>query len=252
MGQALSPERSAPTPPRKKLILSLSESENEILELDSEFGEAESTVEPLLSNAQAQLLWQPEALSRFGLTCASVSEDIEFNKLNNKLLNALKEFSSKENIYCTKCKTMTSMTKKGKVNSTYQFACGTHTISATQILRSLPDVFILKHLPKEPRHIYNQTLSWIGKEQLSPELLERMSSKNAVKRFRAHRSPIKPATSSLLTSRNQVNEVLSELRLMKHRMSELESELAEYRKNKKILNITIKTMNKVRKFSFLN
>ena len=242
MGQALYPERSAPAPPRKKLILSLSESENEVLEHDSESSEAESTDDTLPSTAQAQLLWKPEVLSRFGLTCASVSEDTEFNKMNNKLLNALKEFSSKENIYCTKCKTMTSMTKKGKVNSTYQFACGTHTISATQILRSLPDAFILKHIPKEPRHIHNQTLSWIGKEQLSPELLENMSSKNAVKRYRTHRSPIKPVTSSLLTSRNQVNEVFSEMKHMKHRLCEMEKELIESTANSKLLEEMIVTL----------
>ena len=138
---------------------------------------------------------------------------------------------------------MCLMTKRGKTNKTYQFNCGTHTVSATQILGSLPDDFILKHLPREPRHVYNETLSWIGKDQLSPELLERASSKNAVKRYSAHRSPIKPATSSLLTSRNQVNEVFSEMKNMKRRLCELEKELTESSKNSKFfeeMNVALK------------
>ena len=68
-----------------------------------------------------------------------------------------------------------------------------------------PDEFLLKHLPKDPRHIHNQTLSWIGKTSWAradgtpvvPECCQRYS---------AHCSPIKSTTSSLLTSRNQTNE----------------------------------------------
>jgi hypothetical protein len=225
MGQALSPERSPPAPPKIKPILSLSESDFETFESTSEFSDADSTGELLLTTAQAQLLWQPEVLARFGLCCSSVSEDIEFDKLNNKLLSALKEFSTKEKLYCLKCKAMTTMTKKGKVNSTYQFACGTHTLSATQILGTLPDAFILAHLPKDPRDVFNSTLSWIGKDQLSPELTERSSKRNASKRYSAHRSPMKGPCTSLMTSRNSVNEVMIELKEIKSRVNSQERAL---------------------------
>ncbi len=226
MGPDICPERSPPAIRSPTAKISFSESEFDSNSSNFEFSDVESTAGENLNNSQAQLLWENEVLIKFGATCDLVPNDeSEFDRLNNKLLIALKEFTVANKVYCFKCKAMTLLTKRGKTNKTYQFNCGSHTVSATQILGSLPDAFILQHLPKEPRYIYNQTLSWIGKDQLSPELLERASSRNAVKRYSAHRSPIKPATSSLLTSRSQVNEVLSEMRLMKNRMDELEKEL---------------------------
>lgn len=222
MGLALPPERSPPAPPKKKPIFSLSETENEVFESSPESSDIDSTDEPLLTPSQAQLLWQPEVLTRFGTICSTVSEDIEFDKQNNKLLTALKEFSTREKLYCHKCKAMSSMTKKGKVNSTYQFACGTHTLSATQILGTLPDAFVLSQLPKDPRDVFNSTLTWIGKDHLSPELTERSSKRNATKRYSSHRSPIKGSCSSLLTSRNSVNELMVELKEIKFRVSHQE------------------------------
>ena len=110
---------------------------------------------------------------------------------------------------------MTQMTKRGKVKNT-------HTLSAAQILGTLPDSFILRHVSLEPRHVFHETLSWIGKDELSPELQERSAKRNAVKRYSAHRSPIKAPTSSLLSSRNSVNEMLVELREQKERTRQIE------------------------------
>lgn len=244
MGPVICPERSPPAARISPAKLSFSESEPDSNSSNFEFSDIESTAGEILSNSQAQLLWEQESLIKLGAACDMVpNDDSEFDRLNNKMLITLKEFTTSNKVYCLKCKSMTQMTKRGKTNKTYQFNCGTHTVSATQILGSLPDAFILKHLPKEPRHIYNQTLSWIGKDQLSPELLERASSKNAVKRYSAHRSPIKPATSSLLTSRNQVNEVFSEMKYMKLRLCELEKELSESTANSKLfeeMNVALK------------
>jgi len=219
MDHVICPERSPYAPSKVKPILSLTDSENENFESSFESSDPELIYEELLTSEQAQTLWEPESLMRLGLVCSSVSEDIEFDRLNNKLLIALKEFTTLNKVFCFKCKAMSLMTKRGKTNKTYQFACGSHTLSATQILGSLPDAFLLAHLPKEPRHIFNETLSWIGKDQLSPELNERSAKRNAVKRYSAHRSPMKGPTSSLLTSRNSVNEVLVELRELKSRVN---------------------------------
>ena len=71
-------------------------------------------------------------------------------------------------------------------------------------------------------YIFHETLSWIGKDELSPELQERSAKRNAVKRYTAHRSPIKVPTSSLLSSRNSVNEMFVVLRDQKERIRQIE------------------------------
>ena len=159
MGHVICPERSPYAPSKVKPILSLTDSENENFESSFESSDPELIYEELLTSEQAQTLWEPESLMRLGLVCSSVSEDIEFDRLNNKLLISLKEFTTLNKVFCFKCKAMSLMTKRGKTNKTYQFACGSHTLSATQILGSLPDAFLLAHLPKEPRHIFNETLA---------------------------------------------------------------------------------------------
>lgn len=235
MGHDIYPERSPPatrTPPAK---LSLSDSESDSFSVNSEPSDSESTAGELLTNAQAQKLWESETLAKFGLTCDTIPNDDEFDRLNNKLLISLKIFSTNNMVYCFKCRAMSLLTKRGKTNKTYQFNCGNHTLSATQILGSLPDDFILNHVDKEPRHVYQQVLSWIGKEQLSPELIEKAATRNAVKRFSTQLSPMKPKTSSLVTSRNQVNEVLAELKGMKRLMAEINSELCLVKENSKLL-----------------
>ena len=81
---------------------------------------------------------------------------------------------------------MTQMTKRGKVKNTYQFACETHTLSAAQILGTLTDKFILRHVPLEPLHVFHETLSWIGKNELNPELQEISAKRNAVKCYESY------------------------------------------------------------------
>lgn len=225
MGQALSPERSPPAPLKVKPFLLLSEHDSESNESNSESSAFESSDGELMNTKQAQFMWEPESLANFGLACATVSNDIEFDRLNNKLLVALKQFSTSNKVYCAKCKAMTFMTKRGKTKNTYQFACGSHTLSATQILGTVPDSFIMNNLPLDPRNVFHETLSWLGKDQLSPELNERLAKRNAVKRYSAHRSPMKAQTSSLLSSRNSVNEMYVELRDLKERVSSNERAL---------------------------
>ena len=178
MGPVIYPERSPPAEITFPAKLTFSESETDSNVSNLELSDNESTAGENLSNSQAQLLWDEASLSKFALRCNRVpNDDAEFDRLNNKLLIALKEFVSDNKVYCLKCKSMSLMTKRGKTNKTYQFNWDTHTVSAPP----LPDEFVLKHLPKDPRHIHNQTLSWIGKDQLSPELMERQSTRNAVK-----------------------------------------------------------------------
>ena len=218
MGLALYPERSSPAPFKVKPFLTISDPESDLSDNFSEFSAHEFIDNALLTTEETQLLWERDSLIKFDQVCSSISNDIEFDRLNNKLLVALKLFSSSNKIYCVKCKLMSQMTKRGKSNKTYQFACGTHTLSASQILGSLPDEFLLRNIPNEPRHVLNETLSWLGKDQLSPELNERSAKRNAVKRYSSHRSPIKAPMTSLLSSRNSVNEMLVELRELKDRV----------------------------------
>ena len=235
MGPLLSPPQSNPAP-KKIPILSLSDNEPDPNESNSEFSGSELSDGELMNNTQAQHLWEYESLSKFGLVCASVANDSEFDRLNNKLLIALKAFCTTNEIYCIKCKAMKSMTKRGKASKTYQFNCGDHTVSATQILSTLPDSFIMRNVPNEPRQVFNQTITWLGKEQLCPELQQLSSKRNAVKRFSAHRSPIKIQTSSLLHSRNSVNELIIEVSNLKGRSTAIEQALELQKKSNSNLN----------------
>ena len=238
MGPPISPERSSSVPFKVKPFMTLSDPDSDCNEIFSESNAIEFVDKHLLTTEEAQLLWESDSLTNFAQVCSSVSDDIEFDRLNNKLLVALKLFSSANKIYCVKCKRLTQMTKRGKTKNTYQFACGTHTLSATQILGSLPDNFLLQFIPKEPRHVLNETLSWLGKDQLSPELIERSAKRNAVKRYSAHRSPIKAPTTSLLGSRNSVNEMLTELK-------ELKTRVAVNERAMELLENTIQNLTKI-------
>lgn len=171
-------------------------------------------------------LWDIESLQKFTSICAQTANDTEFDKLNNKLLIALKLFTPQNSIYCSKCKSMTSVTKRGKTNKTYQFACGSHTISASQILESLPESFILDQIPAEPADVFIQTLDWLSKPHLSPELLARASHRNATKRFSFHRSPdrrvLPPGAGKL---RNISYEASNELTSLQHRLDAAEASM---------------------------
>ena len=112
MGPAILIERPPPAPIKVKPILSISEPESDNNESISDFSASESSEGELLTSTQAQNLWEHELLANFGLACATVSNDIEFDRLNNKLLVALKQFSTSSKVYCKKCKLMTQMTKR--------------------------------------------------------------------------------------------------------------------------------------------
>ena len=67
------------------------------------------------------------------------------------------------------------------------FNCDTHTS-----LSAPPDEFVLKH-PQGTLAISIIRLSHgIGKDQLSPELMERQSTRNAVKRYNYTAPPLSP------------------------------------------------------------
>ena len=123
MGPPLSPERSSSVPFKVKPFLTLSDPDSDCNEIFSESNAIEFVDKHLLTTEEAQLLWESDSLTNFAQVCASVSDDIEFDRLNNKLLVALKLFSSANKIYCVKCKRLTQMTKRGKTKNTYQFAC---------------------------------------------------------------------------------------------------------------------------------
>ena len=216
---SLPPPLSLPAPPKKIPILSLSDNEPDPEESFSESSDSDSSDGGFLNFKNVQALWEIESLAKLSLACASTPNDSKFDRLDNKLLSALKEFSTTNEMFCFKCKGMKLMTKKGKTSNTYQFHCEKHTLSATQILGTLPDAFFLRNLPTEPRDVFNATITWLGKDHLSPELQELSCKRNAVKRFSAHRSPPKPESSSLLSSRNVVNEMLVELRDLKERVT---------------------------------
>jgi hypothetical protein len=46
--------------------------------------------------------WSPKSLKNFSGVCENIGNDEEFDKLNNKLHIALKEFSSRNSIFCMK------------------------------------------------------------------------------------------------------------------------------------------------------
>lgn len=220
MGPDISIERSPSGPPKIKPFLVLTESESEFSDRNYFLSEVGEENETLLTTRQAQLLWKNDSLEKFSTTLEGIENDGEFDRLDNKLLSALKTFSRDNPVYCSKCKTMTNVTRKGKTNKTYQFVCGSHTLSASQILSTLPDNFILTHLPMSPRHVFNETLSWIGRDDLSPELTERVANRNAVKRYSAYRSPMK-GSEIIPPSQNTLNEVLTEMKAIKNEIKKL-------------------------------
>ena len=230
MGLASCAERSSSSPRNLLSKLSFSDEDDEKSTQIFDFSGTESSENESLPENLNQKLWPEGSLKFFSATCQETANDEIFDKLNNKLLIVLKQFSSTNQVYCGKCGAMKSVTKRGKTNKTYQFNCGNHTISAAQILSTLPDEFILEHIPRTPTSVYNYTMSWIGKDHLCPELMELSKSRKAVKRYGSNRSPIKgqSQTSILLKSRNAVNESLFEIKELKNRLLKAEQMIGEY------------------------
>ena len=120
----------------------------------SDYAFSEVSDSDMIAPYPPRCLWDQESLQAFTSVCVDTANDTVFDKLNNKLLIALKLHTPFNKIYCSKCKKMTTVTKRGKANKTYQFACGSHTISASQILESLPESFILEQIPNEPTDVF--------------------------------------------------------------------------------------------------
>ena len=122
MGPVICPERSPPAARISPAKLSFSESEPDSNSSNFEFSDIESTAGEILSNSQAQLLWEQDSLIKLGAACDMVpNDDSEFDRLNNKMLITLKELTTSNKVYCLKCKSKTQMTKKGTTNKPYQF-----------------------------------------------------------------------------------------------------------------------------------
>lgn len=242
MGPDISIVRSPSGPPKLKPFLVLSELESEFSDRNYFSSEEDEENDTQLTTRQAQILWRNDSLKIFAATLEVTKNDEEFDRLENKLLSALKVFSRENQVYCSKCKTMNNVTKKGKTNKTYQFACGSHTLSASQILSTLPDNFILAHLPMNPRHVFNETLSWLGRDDLSPELTERAANRNAVKRYSAYRSPMK-GSESIPPSQNTLKEVLIEMKAIKSEIYNLK----EANKNLTEINARLAEQNELLK-----
>jgi hypothetical protein len=179
----------------------------------SEGSSDESFAGELTTMEISENLWDPTTLKNFQDTCSQIPPDAEFDKLTNRLLNALKDHVNNSKIYCPKCRDMAKVTKRGNAKRTYQFGCAGHTISATQILSTLPDSIVMQIIPKEPSRVFIETITWISKDHLSPELTDRKAKKNAVKRFSFQRSPPKGPTLRLSTHNLDILTELKEMRL---------------------------------------
>ena len=227
------PSLDARSPPGARSFVSkLSFSEDENAELTQKFesSDVDSSENESLPNDVGSVQWNNEALENLAEICKTVANDDEFDRLNNKLLIALKLFVTKNPILCVKCMAMKMVTKRGKTNKTYQFNCGSHTVSAGQILSTLPDNFIKAHLPAEPMHVFNETLQWIGKDHLCPELVQSANLKKASKRYSGNRSPMKGISNAslLLRTRNLTNESLMEIKQLRERLDSTEQQMGEY------------------------
>lgn len=224
MGPPLSDQKVAPPSVPHGINPSSSDDEFEKLFNVNELSMSELSDSDLVEPYPPRCLWDKDSLQSFTSICNLTANDTEFDKLNNKLLVALKLHTPNSKIYCSKCKAMKTVTKRGKTNKTYQFACNTHTISATQILESLPESFILAQIPSEPVDVFIQTLDWLSKPHLSPELLARASRRNASKRFSFHRSPERLVLPpGIVKLRNHSPAKTDELTILKERLASTET-----------------------------
>lgn len=169
----------------------------------------------------------------------------EFDKLSNPFLNGLKNFSSSNEVYCMKCKKMGKITKNGKTKDTYQFTCNngekTHYISATQILETLPDEWVLELAEITNQPFRNQLLDWMNKEHLSPEIWEVKGLKNATKRFSQSLSPMKSDSTKIRAVNLGLEE---ENKRLREENSELLEEVKDLRKSMKALSEEITNLRK--------
>jgi len=159
-----------------------------------------------------------------------------FDKLLNPFLNGLKNFSSNNEAFCQKCGKLSKLSKNGKTKDTYQFICNVsgkpHYLSATQVLETLPDEWVLDLMEMFDEGYKNQLLDWINKEHLSPEIWEVKGLKNATKRFSLQLSPAKDSSSKIRAVNTGLEE---ENRRLKEVNAELSAELRDLKRMMKAL-----------------
>ena len=102
------------------------------------------------------------------------NNEVEFDKLNNILINALKEITPVQKVLCTKCHDLVPVVKHGITGESYQFQCkiGKHYNSAVRVLNTLPDDFINAKTEILEIKYRAEILKWLEKDHLWSELLQ--------------------------------------------------------------------------------
>ena len=231
MGPSLEQPLSAPS--KKVLVDNLADTEEIVEKIDekNEFFEPD-LVEITKYPDVSEIRWPAKTIEAFRRHYNELPADVTFDNLENRLVKTVRFISTEHDLYCIKCLGMRALKKHGKVNTSYQFECRNHKISAKQILENLPDEFIIELIPKEPAVYFNLMLKWLSKDHLSPELVKLTTERNAVKRFSQTQEDETNVCTSLIKCRNVENELISESLGLKARISSLEESV-----NKLVLQI---------------
>ena len=178
MDPALQPPLSAPA--KEFFADDLHEIDDEILNADNtnEIFDIESSEEGIKLTDPNAIRWSAKTIDAFRRHFNALPPDVAFDKFDNKLVKTVRHISSDNELFCAKCFGMRPLKKHGKVNTSYQFECNGHKISAKQIVENLPDSLILELIPSEPTSYFNAILKWLSKEHLSPELVRLTSERN--------------------------------------------------------------------------
>lgn len=108
--------------------------------------------------------WSVKTLEKLGFAINfEILERDEFDKLDNPFLNGLKKFAKSDLVYCKKCNDLVKVSPNGIVKNTFQFDCkkNEHHLSATQILGTLPDEWVIENTELMSEATRRQTLKWI-------------------------------------------------------------------------------------------
>lgn len=231
MGPPLEQPLSAPA--KKILVDNLSDTEETIEQIDekNEFFEPD-LVEITKYPDVSEIRWPTKTIEAFRRHYNELPADVTFDNLENRLVKTIRFISTDHELYCIKCLGMRALKKHGKVNTSYQFECRNHKISAKQILENLPDDLITELVPKEPSLYFNLMLKWLSKDHLSPELVKLTTERNAVKRFSQTQEDETNVCTSLIKCRNTENGLISESIGLKARISSLEESV-----NKLVLQV---------------
>ena len=174
---------------------------------------------PNKDNPNFTTKWPKKSLNLLYNYCMEhVPTEAPFEKLSNPLLNGLKTFSSNHEVFCPKCKAEVKLSKNGRTKDTYQFVCNNgereHYNSATQILETIPDDWMVDFVEVFDSSYRTQLLNWINKEHLSPEIWETKGLKNATKRFATELSPLKQGDMKIRIVNSSLEQEVKDLKLM--------------------------------------